>query len=94
MTSKKIDELDYYKSKCESLEKGLLKLRYKHSNLHDMCCDLECENNNLKKDVDFLEEQNKKLKIENELLSDELEQCKAVIAKKWSEYLKKKELSE
>lgn len=41
-----------------------------------------------------LYKENKELKIENELLSDELEQCKAVINKKWSEYLKKKELSE
>ena len=37
-----------------------------------------------------LEEENKELKIKNDLLSDELEQAKAVINKKWSEYLKKK----
>lgn len=37
-----------------------------------------------------VEKENKELKRENELLSDELEQCKAVINKKWSEYLKKK----
>ena len=70
------------------------KLRHKHSNLHDLCCDLECETSSLKKDVESLEKENKALKIENELLSDELEQCKAVINKKWGEYLKKKELSE
>lgn len=39
-----------------------------------------------------LKEKNKELKIENDLLSDELEQAKAVINKKWNEYLKKKEL--
>lgn len=33
-----------------------------------------------------------KLKEENKILSDELEQAKAVIHKKWTEYLKKKEL--
>ena len=41
-----------------------------------------------------LYEENEQLKHQNELLSDELEQCKAVINKKWSEYLKKKELKE
>lgn len=41
-----------------------------------------------------LEEENRRLKIKNDLLSDELEQAKAVINKKWDEYLKKKELSE
>ena len=55
-----------------------------HRMMHEQC----------KKDSLALLEQNEKLKRENELLSDELEQCKAVINKKWSEYLKKKELSE
>ena len=41
-----------------------------------------------------LSDENEKLKHHNELLSDELEQCKAVINKKWSEYLKKKGLQE
>ena len=41
-----------------------------------------------------LKKENKELKIKNDLLSDELEQAKAVINKKWDEYLKKKELSE
>jgi hypothetical protein len=35
-----------------------------------------------------------KLDRENEQLKEELLQCKAVINKKWSEYLKKKELIE
>lgn len=38
--------------------------------------------------------ENEKLKYENEILSEELEQCKAVIDKTWSEYLRKKELQE
>lgn len=37
-------------------------------------------------------EENEQLKYQNEMLSEELEQAKAVIDKKWSEYLKKKEL--
>ena len=41
-----------------------------------------------------LETQISRLKYENELLKDELEQCRAVIDKKWSEYLKKKEVIE
>lgn len=48
--------------------------------------------NELFGDVKRLEEENGQLKYQNELLSDELEQCKAVVNKKWSEYLKKKEL--
>ena len=38
-----------------------------------------------------LYDENQQLKYKNELLSDELEQAKAVINKKWSEYLKKKD---
>lgn len=45
-----------------------------------------------RKAIKILKEENEQLKHQNELLSDELEQCKAVINKKWSEYLKKKEL--
>ena len=41
-----------------------------------------------------IQKENEQLKHQNELLSDELEQCKAVINKKWSEYLKKKEEQE
>ena len=39
-----------------------------------------------------LYEENRQLKYKNEILSDELEQAKALINKKWSEYLKKKGL--
>ena len=39
-----------------------------------------------------LHEENISLKYKNELLQDELKQCKAVIDKKWREYLKEKEL--
>ena len=35
--------------------------------------------------------ENEQLKYQNEMLSDELQQCKAVINKEWSKYLKKKE---
>ena len=37
-----------------------------------------------------LYEENEQLKREKELLSDELEQCKAVIDNRWKEYLDKK----
>lgn len=40
--------------------------------------------------LNALHEENEQLKIQNELLSDELEQCKAVIDKRWKEYLDKK----
>lgn len=39
-----------------------------------------------------LYEENRQLKYKNEILSDELEQAKALINKKWREYLKKKGL--
>ena len=41
-----------------------------------------------------LADENEQLKYQNEMLSDELEQCKAVINKEWSKYLKKKEKEE
>ena len=40
--------------------------------------------------LNALHEENEQLKRENELLSDELEQCKAVIENRWKEYLDKK----
>ena len=39
-----------------------------------------------------LAEENRKLKYQNEILSDDLEQAVAVINKKWDEYLRKKGL--
>lgn len=48
--------------------------------------------NKLSDENEKLSKENKELKIKNDLLSDELEQAKAVIHKKWNEYLKKKEL--
>ena len=41
-----------------------------------------------------IQKENEQLKHQNELLQEELEQCKAVIDKRWNEYLKKKELIE
>ena len=43
-----------------------------------------------KSKIKELEKENEQLKIQNKMLSDELEQCKAVIDKRWSEYLEKK----
>jgi len=44
--------------------------------------------------LNSLNDENEQLKYQNEMLSDELEQCKAVINKEWSKYLKKKEKEE
>lgn len=61
--------------------------------------ELKSENIDLRKDLGEFEKsiniqgligENEQLKHQNELLSDELEQCKAVINNRWSEYLKKK----
>lgn len=41
-----------------------------------------------------LHEENSLLKYQNEILNDELDQCKAVINNKWREYLQKKEVKE
>lgn len=43
-------------------------------------------------DINKIVDENEQLKYQNEMLSDELEQCKAVVEKRWSEYLQKKEL--
>ena len=51
-------------------------------------------NERLEELLNDLNDENEQLKSENELLSDELLQCKAVINKKWSEYLQKKGLME
>ena len=60
---------------------------------------LSDENEQLQKDCTALiynnqeyRKENEQLKYQAELLKEELEQCKAVIDNKWSEYLKKKEL--
>ena len=45
---------------------------------------------NYRKALNELNDENEQLKRENELLSDELEQCKAVIDNRWKEYLDKK----
>ena len=42
--------------------------------------------------VNELLEENEQLKQQNKLLEEELKQCRAVIDKRWSEYLKEKEL--
>ena len=48
----------------------------------------------LKEIGDYQEGRIKELSDENEQLQEELEQCKAVIDNRWSEYLKKKERQE
>ena len=44
--------------------------------------------------VDKLQNENEQLKRENEMLQEEVAQCKAVIDNKWSEYLKGKVMCE
>ena len=69
---------------------------------HKECCDLlnnlteeneVCKQayQEVKSDAIRLKNENEQLKYQNEMLSDELQQCKAVINKEWSKYLKKKE---
>ena len=41
-----------------------------------------------------LQRENEQLKYQTAMLKEELEQCKAVIDNKWSEYLQRKELIE
>ena len=74
-----IEELNALHEENQSLKKQIGNLEHTRDFLGDVCAD-----------CDRLEKENKKLKIKNDLLSDELEQAKAVINKKWSEYLKKK----
>ena len=64
----------------------------------DLLNDLSDENEEFKKALvelkeigDYQEGRIKELNDENDQLQEELEQCKAVIDNRWSEYLKKKE---
>lgn len=80
----------------EQLKQEYQKLEHRHSLLHDVCLDAECDRDRYHNDVMSLEKENEqlrrekgKLEVEIEVLSDELAQAKAVINKEWSEYLKK-----
>ena len=78
----------YYAYEKQDLEKLCEKL----NNLSEENEELRTKNNAYLQDIEVYNEDNTHLKLENELLQEELQQCKAVINKEWSEYLKKKEL--
>ena len=88
----------------EQLKRRIGNLEHTKDFCDEVCADcerLENENEQLKhqlqqQEMEYattcnrLAEENEQLKRENELLSDELEQCKAVIDNRWKEYLDKK----
>ena len=63
----------------EQLKKEYQKLKYRHSLLHDVCVDAECDRDSYQKDVSSLEKENEQLKIKNRGLQSELEIQKADI---------------
>lgn len=46
----------------EQLKQEYWKVKHRHSLLHDVCLDAECERDSLKKDVESLEKENEQLK--------------------------------
>ena len=50
----------------EQLKKAYTQLKHRHSLLHDVCIDAECDRDSLKKDVESLEKENEQLKQSNE----------------------------
>ena len=69
----------------EQLKKEIDKLKHRHSLLHDVCIEAECDRDRYHKDVVSLEK-------ENEQLKKEIEEHKAVINREWNKYLKKHEM--
>lgn len=87
-------EHDYENAWIKCNDNGDFMIYAIYKELDESLPSLEDLLNGLSEENEQLKKENKELKIKNDLLSDELEQAKAVIDKKWSEYLKKKELSE
>ena len=93
-------ELEGYKAFEDSLAgKEIVNLLNENDELKSKNRGLQSELQIFKEDVtrsnlqiNKLADENRQLKYQNELLSDELEQCNAVTNNKSSEYLKKKEL--
>ena len=50
------------KEENKELKRSYTQLRHRHSLLHDVCLDAECERDSLKKDVESLEKENEQLK--------------------------------
>ena len=62
IVNKQYEELQKVKEENEQLKQEYLKLKHRHSLLHDECLDAECEKDSLKKDVESLEKENEQLK--------------------------------
>ena len=65
------EELNQLYYENEQLKEEFLKLKHRHSLLHDECLDAECERDSLKKDVESLEKENEQLKADNNRLVNE-----------------------
>lgn len=70
--------------------KSLVKKWHKTMGGGQMINELLEENKELKMKVGEQQSTIQSLQNENELLKDEIEQCRAVLENRWSEYLKKK----
>lgn len=67
------------KAENDQLKQEYQKLKHRHSLLHDMCCDLECDCSGLRKDVESLEAENKRLKQKCQELRNDLIDHSALI---------------
>lgn len=66
------------KEENEQLKQAYQTLKHRHSLLHDVCIEAECDRDSLKKDVISLEKENDKLKnaLKNSYLNEICENCK------------------
>ena len=85
------DENEKLKQQSDNKQKHIVTLENKIGRMREAIHKLEWLSTHRNAD---LQRENRQLKHQNELLSDELEQCRAVIDNRWSEYLQKKELRE
>ena len=66
-----LNKMNKLSEENEQLKQEYQKLKHRHSLLHDVCLDTECERDSLKKDVESLEKDNEQLKSNNNRLVNE-----------------------
>lgn len=67
-----VDKLNALHEENEQLKQAYTQLKHRHSLLHDVCIEAECDRDSYQKDVSSLEKENEQLKKENEHLKKEL----------------------
>ena len=62
----------------EQLKKAYAQLKHRHSLLHDVCIDAECDRDSYRKDIASLEKENEQLKLLNNYLIELLRDLNGV----------------